>query len=42
MSLFADVDILRLVIFYNEDFSINPGDLLPDKKAKVHFWFLDQ
>jgi hypothetical protein len=36
------VDILRLVIFYNEAMEIDPGDIDADRRRKVLNWLAEQ
>jgi hypothetical protein len=36
------LDILKLVIFYNDDFGIVVGDPLSDGMVKVRNWLLEQ
>ena len=36
------VDILKLVIFYNDDFGINVDDPINIKRKKVREWLLGQ
>jgi hypothetical protein len=38
VSGYTDVDILNLIIFYNEDFGIEPGDDLSACKDKFRAW----
>jgi hypothetical protein len=35
------VDILRLVIFYNDDFGIDAGDLVDVMRQKVRAWLVE-
>ncbi|KAF9028370.1 hypothetical protein BDZ89DRAFT_1133683 [Hymenopellis radicata] len=38
LSDFTHLDILKLIIFYNETFRIEPADSLLDRKAKLFIW----
>ena len=37
----SDFDILSLIIFYNEDFNIMPGNTLDIRRAKLKTWLLE-
>jgi len=34
VDAYQHIDILRLVVFYNDDFGILPGDQLPEREAQ--------
>jgi hypothetical protein len=36
------VDILQLVIFYNDDLGINAGDLVYVMRQKVRVWLVEE
>ena len=35
------MNILHLVIYYNDDFGIDPGDHFPARKMIVYHWLLE-
>jgi hypothetical protein len=39
---YQDADILRLVIFYNDDFGIALADTVAIRRLKLRTWLLDQ
>ena len=38
---YQHIDILRLVVFYNDDFGINVGDQLFERKHNVRIWLTE-
>lgn len=38
---YQHVDILRLIVFYNDDFGIQAGDQLPERKRKIRNWLME-
>jgi hypothetical protein len=38
---YQDIDILRLVVFYNNNFGIDAQDPLPERKRKLTRWLVE-
>ena len=38
---YQHIDVLQLIIFYNDDFGIQVGDQLPERKRKVRNWLME-
>jgi len=38
---YQHIDILQLVVFYNDDFGIHAGDQLSERKHKVRIWLTE-
>ena len=41
VDAYQHIDILHLVIFYNDDFGILLGDQLPERKRKIRNWLME-
>jgi hypothetical protein len=41
VNAYQFMDILRLIIFYNDDFGINAGDLVDAMRQKVRNWLVE-
>jgi hypothetical protein len=42
IAAFQHIHILRLVIFYNDDFGIVMNDKIPSRREKLRTWLLEQ
>jgi len=41
VDAYQHIDILHLVVFYNDDFGILLGDQLPERKRKIRNWLME-
>ncbi|KAF8507924.1 hypothetical protein JB92DRAFT_2956249 [Gautieria morchelliformis] len=41
VDAYGHVDVLHLIIFYNDNFGIAYGDQLPQRKHKIRTWLLE-